>query len=119
MPHVEIDIAILRENRPFRLEHEGTGIVLVLRQGEVFAFHDTCPHAGWRLSDGEFADGLLECPGHGWRFDPATGQCVDVPDHCMRLISTRRVGEKVRLEWLEEADSRPQIPELSVKPRGA
>ncbi len=39
---------------------------------------DRCPHRGVALSRGRLAEGKLECPYHGWRFD-GTGACTQIP----------------------------------------
>jgi phenylpropionate dioxygenase-like ring-hydroxylating dioxygenase large terminal subunit len=39
---------------------------------------DRCPHRGAQLSLGRVCGGRLECPYHGWQFEPG-GQCVRVP----------------------------------------
>lgn len=44
--------------------------------GNYYAAQDRCPHLGWRLSKGTLEGGVLTCPGHGSRFDLATGQVV-------------------------------------------
>lgn len=47
--------------------------------GAVQALADQCPHRGARLSLGRVtAQGELECPYHGWRFE-GSGQCTHVP----------------------------------------
>lgn len=48
-------------------------------EGRAFALRDSCPHRGIPLSCGQFDGRQLECCYHGWRFDPATGQCRDIP----------------------------------------
>jgi nitrite reductase/ring-hydroxylating ferredoxin subunit len=54
-------------------------VVVRLRPGgEVSAFPARCPHRLVPLSGASVADGRLECPNHGWRFD-ADGRCVDIP----------------------------------------
>ncbi|MGH9492155.1 MAG: Rieske 2Fe-2S domain-containing protein [Terriglobales bacterium] len=59
------------------------GVSLVLgrdAQGRPFALRDSCPHRGIPLSYGRLdADGLLECCYHGWRFEPTSGQCKEIP----------------------------------------
>ena len=59
------------------------GVPLVLGRDSArrpFALRDTCPHRGIPLSYGRLdSDGLLECCYHGWRFEPVTGQCKDIP----------------------------------------
>lgn len=47
-------------------------------EGRVQAWADRCPHRGARLSLGRVQDGRLECPYHGWQFEPG-GRCVSVP----------------------------------------
>ncbi len=47
--------------------------------GEWRAFDDKCPHRLARLSEGRIAaDGMLECPYHGWTFTGA-GNCDRIP----------------------------------------
>ncbi len=58
------------------------GVPLVLgrdAQGQAFALRDSCPHRGIPLSYGHFDGQLLECCYHGWKFEPKTGQCRDIP----------------------------------------
>ena len=45
---------------------------------EVSVLADRCPHRGARLSLGTVVQGELQCPYHGWRFDPS-GRCVAIP----------------------------------------
>ena len=46
--------------------------------GTPAALVDRCPHRGARLSLGRICGGEIECPYHGWRFEPA-GRCVAIP----------------------------------------
>lgn len=49
-------------------------LCLLRRNGRVFAFSASCPHAGGRLCDGWIdARGRIVCPVHHYRFDPANG----------------------------------------------
>jgi len=97
MPGIEIDLEVLPENKPVRFELEGMGVVVVRIGTEIHAYEDVCPHAGWRLSEGEIIDGRLECPGHGWQFQPATGQCTDVPAYRLKPVTVTRIGDKVTI----------------------
>ncbi|WP_254791107.1 Rieske 2Fe-2S domain-containing protein [Blastococcus tunisiensis] len=58
----------------------GRSYVLVrLRPGaEISAFPARCPHRLVPLAGATVAEGRLQCPAHGWRFD-GEGRCVDVP----------------------------------------
>jgi phenylpropionate dioxygenase-like ring-hydroxylating dioxygenase large terminal subunit len=59
------------------------GVPLVLGRdsgGRPFALRDSCPHRGIPLSYGRLdSGGLLECCYHGWRFEPTSGQCKEIP----------------------------------------
>lgn len=46
--------------------------------GKVHAAVDRCPHRGAALSAGEFLHDHLQCPFHGFEFDPS-GRCVLIP----------------------------------------
>jgi phenylpropionate dioxygenase-like ring-hydroxylating dioxygenase large terminal subunit len=48
-------------------------------EGKAFAMRDSCPHRGIPLSYGHFDGQTLECCYHGWRFEPCSGQCVEIP----------------------------------------
>jgi phenylpropionate dioxygenase-like ring-hydroxylating dioxygenase large terminal subunit len=58
----------------------GRAYVVVRLQagGEVSAFPARCPHRLVPLRTATVAEGRLQCPAHGWRFD-GEGRCVDIP----------------------------------------
>jgi nitrite reductase/ring-hydroxylating ferredoxin subunit len=48
---------------------------LLKKDGSIFAFSATCPHASAPLCDGWLdAMGRIVCPLHKYRFDPANGR---------------------------------------------
>jgi phenylpropionate dioxygenase-like ring-hydroxylating dioxygenase large terminal subunit len=47
--------------------------------GTAFAMRDSCPHRGIPLSCGWFEQDNVVCKYHGWRFEPASGQCQEIP----------------------------------------
>jgi nitrite reductase/ring-hydroxylating ferredoxin subunit len=50
--------------------------VLVARlDGAIVATPGVCPHEDVGLAGGAFDGKVLTCPGHGYRFDLATGTC--------------------------------------------
>jgi len=72
----------------------GLPIVLYRTPDGPRAFVDRCPHRGVPLSAGHCdAAGELECPYHGWRFDPS-GKLVVVPG---RVIQDDRTRGLIRL----------------------
>ncbi len=74
------------------------GIPLLLgrtREGRLFAMRDSCPHRGIPLSYGSFDSSGVTCKYHGWKFDPVSGQCREIPSltsadtlDCSRIYAT-------------------------------
>jgi phenylpropionate dioxygenase-like ring-hydroxylating dioxygenase large terminal subunit len=48
------------------------------KAGKVHCLSDVCIHRGGSLCRGKVVEGTVQCPYHGWRFDPA-GNCVEIP----------------------------------------
>src|SRR6201995_5876475 len=58
------------------------GVPLLLgrkNDGKLFALRDLCPHRGIPLSAGWFDGETVTCKYHGWRFEPCSGQCAEIP----------------------------------------
>lgn len=96
--------------------------------GEAFALRDLCPHRGVPLSAGQFIEGTVECPYHGWRFKPS-GQCAMIPSLVGEegvepsKINVRKypIVERNGLIWIfmgEDAHSTPAVeaPQLPLWP---
>jgi nitrite reductase/ring-hydroxylating ferredoxin subunit len=99
MPHVDVALATIPLNSPFRVEHDGVAIVVVRTESQVSSFADVCPHAYWPLSEGTFRNGVLECPGHGWEFDAENGRCLNAPTYALTPITSEIIGDFLRLQW--------------------
>lgn len=57
----------------------GTELVVYRAAGRTTVAGGRCPHRGVALWLGGLRDGCLECPYHGWLFEPGTGRCVEIP----------------------------------------
>lgn len=74
--------------------------VLLYRDGDAVSCVDNaCAHLGMPLHEGTVNDGILQCPHHGFRYQLATGECLDVPEvqlvvHAVR-VRNGRVAVKV------------------------
>lgn len=69
--------------------------VLLYRDGDAVSCVDNaCAHLGMPLHEGTVSDGILQCPHHGFRYQLATGECLDVPEvqlvvHAVRVRDGR------------------------------
>ena len=99
MPNIDLIVAELPLDAPFRLKHEGMAVVVIRTESGVHAYKDVCPHAFWPLSRGTVSAGVLECAGHGWEFSVSTGRCLNAPDYCLTGVSAQLDGDVVHLHW--------------------
>jgi Fe-S cluster biogenesis protein NfuA/nitrite reductase/ring-hydroxylating ferredoxin subunit len=72
-------ISELVEGRPFRFASEEFDILLVRIDGKVMAFRNQCPHMSMPLDKALVDGSAILCPGHGFRFDLSTGECMTAP----------------------------------------
>lgn len=95
------------------------------RRGRAFALKDNCPHRGIPLSCGSFDGELVECCYHGWRFDPHSGQCREIPSlvEGQRLKLDRIAAGRFPTEerdgyiWVYVPDEDERDPEPPPAPR--
>jgi 3-phenylpropionate/trans-cinnamate dioxygenase ferredoxin subunit len=72
-------LAEIDEGRPAHVDITGCPVCLVRTARAVYALRDECTHQSVPLSEGEVADGAIECWLHGSRFDLATGRALSPP----------------------------------------
>ncbi len=59
------------------IRRDGRQILLIARDGQVFAIANRCPHEGYPLSEGTEGPGcVLTCNWHNWKFDLRTGEAL-------------------------------------------
>ncbi len=62
-----------------RVVHGGRAPILVIyRDGQVYALDNRCPHLGFPLDRGSIEDGILTCHWHHARFDVTSGCTFDL-----------------------------------------
>lgn len=96
---VEIDKRTISADAIAAVEVDGVALA-VCKIGERYcAFHDSCTHEEWPLSEGYLVDGRLVCSLHGAEYDPATGACLRGPvADDLRTYAVYENGEQLRIE---------------------
>ena len=78
---------------------EGTKVNVAKADGTLYAFDDTCTHAGCSLARGELEGTTLTCACHGSQFDVTSGAVLRGP--AQRPVRSREVevqGEDLLVE---------------------
>jgi 3-phenylpropionate/trans-cinnamate dioxygenase ferredoxin subunit len=92
-----VKAADLAREASVAVEIAGKPILICHSKGEYFAVLNRCTHADERLDCGRVRGGWVACPGHGARFDLATGRAMNPPATLpIATCPTRLVGE-----WVE------------------
>jgi 3-phenylpropionate/trans-cinnamate dioxygenase ferredoxin subunit len=77
---------------------DGRGIVLINREGEIFALEDRCSHEEFPLSSGDVTGDEITCVLHGARFDIATGVPLALPAVLpVRTYEVRLEGDDIQV----------------------
>lgn len=53
---------------------KGLSIILIKKEGRVYALRNRCAHMACTLAGGRLDGYTLQCPCHEWKFDIATGE---------------------------------------------
>ncbi len=81
---------------------EGMPIALANVGGGIYAFSDSCRHAGGSLSSGVLIDDTVTCPWHGWTYSVRTGKSI-VPPVGVRIATFAVVIQHdyiyVQVDW--------------------
>lgn len=72
--HAVATLSEMRSRKKKAVDLVGTPVALFYINDRVYALHDTCIHQQRQLSKGTLLFGKVICPGHQWKFDPATGE---------------------------------------------
>lgn len=85
------DVAMVKDleaRKKVAVDVGGTTIALFNIKGTIYALNDTCIHEQRQLSKGSVLFGKVICPGHQWKFDPATGE-ADGQGRCQPTYPVR------------------------------
>jgi nitrite reductase/ring-hydroxylating ferredoxin subunit len=76
------------------VRHDGKQVLVIARNGRVFAIANRCPHEGYPLSEGTIGPGcVLTCNWHNWKFDLASGRALVGRDPVRTYEVAERGGE--------------------------
>jgi phenylpropionate dioxygenase-like ring-hydroxylating dioxygenase large terminal subunit len=69
----------VRLNKPIGVRRMGINLLAWRgKDGQIVLMHDKCPHRGAALSLGKIVEGHIQCPFHGFQYDPS-GACKLIP----------------------------------------
>lgn len=70
-------------------------VIIFNIDGRFYALDNYCPHLGGSMGDGNFSDGVIECPLHGWQFDVKSGECENMQAAKAKTYPVKIVGSDI------------------------
>jgi 3-phenylpropionate/trans-cinnamate dioxygenase ferredoxin subunit len=75
-----------------------TPVLLVRKQGKVYAVNNRCAHMECPLSAGKLEGFIVKCPCHDWKFDIRTGEFIDAPEIKLPVYQAKMSKGKIYLK---------------------
>lgn len=82
-----------------RIESDGHAVFAHRDATGVRVYDSRCPHEGTVMPEQAMVGDRLECSKHRWRFDLATGACIEKGDRPLRVLVTREFGGLLQGRW--------------------
>lgn len=68
---------------------DGRDLIIFRSGGEVRVYDSRCPHQATAIPVTSASQNTLTCPKHGWKFDVATGACVEKGNRPLRQFDIK------------------------------
>ncbi|WP_333787852.1 Rieske (2Fe-2S) protein [Methanomethylovorans sp.] len=85
----------LNENSLKVVELNDKPVLLIRKEGQIYALSNKCKHMGCPLSAGTIEDHTLRCSCHGWRYDIKTGEYLGSRDISLKAYESKIENGKV------------------------
>ncbi len=101
----------LQEGKPVVVEDERVPVMLLRREGQIYAVEAWCPHAGGPLIDGKFEGITVECPWHRSCFRLDDGAPLNGPASApLRTFDVQERDGRILVQPTDEARVWPPAP---------
>lgn len=74
---------------------KGLPILLIEKNGSLYAFENKCAHMACPLSGGVLDGYILQCPCHDWKFDIRTGEFLDAKEIKIITFGVKKAEGKI------------------------
>lgn len=108
------DIDELKEGDVSPVQAGNITVALTYVNGQYGAIDNHCPHQGGPLAEGSLDDkNCLQCPWHGWTFDPVTGESEHGDQVAAYSVEQREDGIYVEVE--EQVDNTITVSDVMIE----
>ena len=79
-------------------------IVVFRHDGDIKALSNICPHFGGPVGYHQMKDGVFTCLWHNYRFEAASGRCLNNKNLCLREYQVKVVDGSIWVRLVENAE---------------
>lgn len=87
----------LRNNGRKVADVKGEKVLLIFKNGRVYACSNICPHAGFNLDYGEVNQEEITCPLHAHMFNLEDGNCLSYPGYKLKIYKVKVKDDAVNI----------------------
>jgi nitrite reductase/ring-hydroxylating ferredoxin subunit len=91
----------LKENGASIVFPKGLSVVLIKKDGRIYALSNKCAHMGCGMEGGVLKDYFVQCPCHDWRYDIRTGEFLETREIKIRTFPWRLEDGKIYINIQE------------------
>ena len=96
-----LDESRLQEESINLISPRGVSIILIKKDGHIYALRKRCAHLACTLAGGRLDGYTLQCPCHEWKYDITTGEFIDAREITVPTYRCKSQDGKIYVE-LEE-----------------
>ena len=90
-----MDDGKLKENAMSVAYPKGLPVLLIKKEGRIYAISNKCAHMACALSGGSLFGFMLKCPCHDWLYDIRTGKFFNAPELSLPVYESRVENGKI------------------------
>jgi len=90
-----LDDLAIHDARPYVVTPRGVPVLLIKKEGLIYAVSNKCSHMGCPLNEGALKGFLIQCPCHEWRYDIRTGVFVDAEEITLKKYEWKVLDGRV------------------------
>src|SRR5258705_9432446 len=90
-----LDESALHEDTIHLVFPKGVSIILIKKDGRIYALRNRCAHMSCTLAGGRLDGYTLQCPCHEWKFDITTGEFLTAREIAVPTYSCQSHDGKI------------------------
>ena len=97
-----VDESHLHEDTISLVSPKGVSIILIKKDGHIYALRNRCAHMSCTLAGGRLDGYTLQCPCHDWKYDITTGEFLGAREITVPTYRCKSQDGKILVQLEEQ-----------------